>query len=91
MGHCRSRGPLLSTGAVTVNAATLAGTGSVGNVITNNAAAIINPGATGAGSIGTLTMSSLVVKGGSLQFDLSNSSVPSSNGSDRNDQHNNVH
>jgi autotransporter-associated beta strand protein len=74
-------GSLLSTGAVTLNAATLAGTGSVGNVTTNNAAAIVNPGASGAGSIGTLAMSSLVVKGGSLQFDLSNSSVPGSNDS----------
>jgi fibronectin-binding autotransporter adhesin len=72
-------GSLLATGNVTVNAATLAGTGSVGNVLMNNVGAVVNPGASGAGSVGTLTLSSLTVKGGALQFDLVNAGVASAN------------
>jgi len=71
---------LLSTGNVVLNAATLAGTGSVGLLKFNNAAAIINPGATGAGSVGTLTAASLTTtQTGTMQFDLFNGSLPATN------------
>ena len=72
-------GSLLSTGTVQVNtsansAGSLFGTGSVGNVIlaaaTGSNKAVINPGATGLGSVGHLTLSSLTVNtGDDLQFD----------------------
>jgi len=73
-------GSLSGSGAVNVNtsasvAGTLAGTGSVGSVTlaaaTGSRKAAINPGATGGGSVGSLSMSRLTVGAGSdLQFDL---------------------
>ena len=73
-------GALVITGSLTsdvnLNAGTLAGagngttTGKVGNV-TMSAGSNLRPGATGLpGDAGTLTMSSLTVNGGDLQFDL---------------------
>jgi autotransporter-associated beta strand protein len=73
-------GALVVTGSITsdvnLNAATLAGagngtsTGKVGNVIMS-AGSNLRPGATGLpGDAGTLTMASLTVNGGDLQFDL---------------------
>ena len=73
-------GSLLSTGNVVVNAATLAGTGNVGLVKLNNVGAIVNPGAVGAGSVGTLTMAGLTTtQAGTMQFDISNAAVPATN------------
>jgi fibronectin-binding autotransporter adhesin len=81
-------GSLASSGNVFVNtsataAGALYGTGSVGNVTLaaangpNNA--IINPGATGAASFGTLTTGSLKVGAGSdLQFDLQSAALGTS-------------
>jgi autotransporter-associated beta strand protein len=73
---------LSATGVVNVNssataAGTLSGTGAVGLVTlaanTGSQIATIAPGATGAfGTVGTLTMASLTVNGGNLQFDLVN-------------------
>jgi autotransporter-associated beta strand protein len=52
----------------------LNGTGQVGNVVmaanTGGNRAAINPGTLGQGDVGTLTLSSLQVNGGSLRFDL---------------------
>jgi fibronectin-binding autotransporter adhesin len=72
-------GSLLSTGNVFVNtsatsAGSLYGTGQVGTVTlaANNGSniATINPGASGAGSTGTLTVAGLTADGGNLAFDL---------------------
>src|SRR5262249_38283478 len=72
---------LNSSGVVNINTSatssgTLAGTGSVGAVtlagINGTHKAVINPGATGAASVGTLTVASLTVNtGADLQFDFS--------------------
>ncbi|HZZ27613.1 MAG TPA: autotransporter-associated beta strand repeat-containing protein [Pirellulales bacterium] len=77
-------GTLNSSGVVNVNtsatsAGTLAGTGTVGAVTlftnTGSNKAVINPGASGAATIGTLTVSSLTVNSGAaLQFDFSGAS-----------------
>ena len=76
-------GSLSTSGTVNVNtsatsAGALYGTGTVGSVVTAAATgsnvAVINPGATGAGSYGTLTVSGAsgltVGTGSNLQFDL---------------------
>jgi autotransporter-associated beta strand protein len=73
-------GSLLSTGNVLVNTSAtsggaLYGTGSVGNVTlalaNGSSKAVINPGATGAGSTGPLAVATLTANAGAdLQFDL---------------------
>ena len=61
-------GALASSGNVIVNSgATLAGTGTVGNV--NHNGGTINPG-TAPNTTGTLTANSLTVNSGTLQFDI---------------------
>ncbi|MGN6368647.1 MAG: autotransporter-associated beta strand repeat-containing protein [Phycisphaerae bacterium] len=78
-GTLNVTGSLSTAGSVFVatsntTAGTLSGTGTVGNVVMNASngtnVAAISPGAT-AGSLGTLTVSSLTVNGGRLDLDLS--------------------
>ncbi|MEX2141337.1 MAG: autotransporter-associated beta strand repeat-containing protein [Pirellulales bacterium] len=66
---------VINVNASATGAGTLSGTGTVGDVTVaaNSGAnrARLSPGATGAlGAVGTLTMNSLTVNGGDLQFDL---------------------
>jgi fibronectin-binding autotransporter adhesin len=67
------------TGGTTLNAGTLAGSGSiVGTVTAGTAAQSINPGASGANSIGTLTLGGLTTNAHTtLAFDLGSPSTPS--------------